>query len=349
MPKMSPQQAQALMQQINRDAAAAGMTPREFVRQLIQGGAHIVGAQTHLTDDGVSANIVDELEDAPSDFDALVRRRNRLLQETGGDELAMEALMQQHERSQLSQGSPAPASATKGVLGSSALVAASLSDAAPQVYGGISIAPARGVTKDVQTVQVASWNADNDFETRPVTIMFQNIVTALGATTGGLRPFGLVQVGTRDSSAPIYVDIARGCMFTIAASNVAVFVGLDPVAASNANRNQMQLAGMISFMPVVRTTPIYRTVYLDYLAGTTLSVNVPPFANRVWLVRDNIATVAVSLDFRDSNLVEIYQHTLAAGAQMTTPIPLSSDVAVIDVTKTAGNSSEARLIFELGL
>ncbi len=307
----------------------------------------------HIMRDSGGLTEVMDVETEDSDFTELIRNKQRAHEEAGGDELAALIIHRDHVGKQLPPDSPAPPSATKGLLGSSALVSnAQGSVGLPQVFGGVSTNPAVGSSNQVVLAEVARWNADNDFETRPVTITFQNItatpISSKAAITPlGLRPFGLVQFGTSSASSPLYVDIGRGCQFTVGASAVSVAVGVDPVASTIIN--QMQLAGMISFNPVVRTTPIYRTVYLDDLEGATVTVNVPPFANRVWFFRTAPASVAASLVFTDSTNNAVYEVDVAAGSNMTVPIPLTSEVAFIQVAKTAGASNYARLVFELGL
>lgn len=326
-------------------AAGDGTYNRDPISQMT------TGPQIVRTDGGLID--VDNLEhDDGSDFTELIRSKQRALEEAGGDDLAAHVIHRDSVAQQLPASSPAPPSATKGLLGSTAIVTATLSDSQPQVYGGVSPMPTSASTKNVNIVQVARWDADNDFETRPVTISFQNLVntivnTNFGLTVNGLRPFGFVNFGTASASTPLYVDIGRGCQFTVGASSVQVSVGLDPCAASQSAINTMQLSGMISFNPVVRTNPIYRTVYFDNLQ-TGAEVTVPPFANRVWIwVKD--LTAAIRMTFLDSSSAAIYSFTLAAGAFMVTPVPLSSDAAFVEVDKTAGSDTQARLIFELGV
>jgi len=111
----------------------------------------------------------------------------------------------------------------------------------------------------------------------------------------------------------------------------------------------MKLAGMLSFYPVIRTTPVTRTKYIDFIAAIAVNVVVPAFAKNVSVWRGGVSTVALTLDFKDTAGNVLYTFLLAAGSSMTDPIPLSDDVASIDVTKTAGadNAFDVRLIFEL--
>jgi len=332
-------------------AAGDGTYDRDPISQMTP------GPQLVRTDGGLID--ADDLEhDEDSDFTELIRSKQRALDEAGGDDLAGHVIHRSYVGQQLPANSPAPPSATKGVLGSTATVTARLDETRPQVYGGVSTNPTIDTTKDVNIVQVARWDADNDFETRPVTISFQNLVntinnTSFGLSVNGLRPFGLVNFGTAAVSTPIYVDICKGCEFTVGASSVQLSVGIDPAAPGSALINSMQLSGMISFNPTVRTNPIYRTVYLDDLrSGPGINppvVTVPPFARRVWIwVNDPTHVTSVELDFEDSSQADVYVFNLPAGTPMTVPVPLSSDVAFIVVKKT-GNDCQARLVFELGL
>jgi hypothetical protein len=306
-----------------------------------------------LSFDGASTEIVDSREAPANDWDEMIEQREQAMAEGGGDDLSREAILLERQRVESAAKSPFvntnPPSAGTGTLGSSATVTAPVSDVIPKIYGGISPQPANNQLVNIVTAQVAEWISDSDLETRAVTVSFQTTQQSFFSTPAGLRPFGVVQFGTGTvPGALIYVDICRGAQFTVPGSSVRLFVGLDPVAAGIANQNSMLLAGAISFGPTVRAAPIYRTVYLDNWQNTPYSIFVPPFATRVWFFRMNQATVAATIQVQDSNAQPIYAYDLAAGAQMTAPIPLTSDASNILLTRTAGANGQARLVFELG-
>jgi hypothetical protein len=208
--------------------------------------------------------------------------------------------------------------------------------------------------------QVATWSADSEGESQPVTIQFLPIVQILqgvGAaeplTPPGIitsvRPYGIINFGTRN----VYkaeVDIGLGVQLTLGASEVSLQVALDE-APLFAEQSAIVLAGMLSFWTCVRTAPVTRTRYIDALtgAGSTFRVIIPAFAKQLLFWREPFAD-AVVLTFLDStNTTVIYSFTLAAGVFMLEPIPVPADAFVLQVQNVTGTAMNARAIFELSL
>lgn len=194
-------------------------------------------------------------------------------------------------------------------------------------------------------IQVAFWSSDDEIETTPVSVVFAPaalVNSSNGLAVARLRPFGRVRFGSRGAFAQVDVDITAGCQFTVPASEVSLQIGFD-IPTGGGSAVTEQLTGMLSFMPIVRTAPITRTVYLDSVSGSA-SFFIPAFAKRVWLWRTPISE-AVIISFQDSSADTVYPYTLAAGAYMFDPIPISGDVMQIAATFTGPVT--LRFIFEL--
>lgn len=277
---------------------------------LVQPGAEEVAG---LDDDG---NVRDELDVA----DDLLR-----LNPTA-DDLSHKSSLKQHQKdaqaSIAPHYNPNPSSVSKGTLGGQ-----------DRVPTG-------------ENRQVANWPGD-DSETRPVSIVFAP-VQQIGETPNEppiLRPFGIIQFGTRGFLTRAEVDIGLGCQFTVPASAVTLQVAMEPSTPPGS----MILAGMLSFNPIVRWSPITRTLYGDQVGWVGTSVApfiVPPFAKNVSFWRNPITT-AVTLFFLDSSGAESYRVVLAANTIMTDPIPLSGDIVSIGTDVGLVGLTSAKLIFGL--
>jgi hypothetical protein len=207
------------------------------------------------------------------------------------------------------------------------------------------------VTRQDVPKTVAYWVGD-DAETLPVTVTVAPVRQST-TTASSFRPIATVQFGTRGFLVTVEVDIGVGCQFTVSGSQVTVQVGMDQTAIVNsgsAGSGPMTLTGMLSFYPMVRETPVTRTIYVDTITAVEQKVSVPALAKNVSIWRTAGAT-AILLNFYDSNNIAIvYSFSLAANATMLSPgIPLTGDVEFIGVSTTAGADTPGRLIFELSL
>jgi hypothetical protein len=257
-----------------------------------------------------------------------------------GDELTQKAALRKNQWHTLNAQAPfsrlQPPSVLKGVLGGQQKVSSD-----PNVVAGIN-----------SSAQVALWGGD-DVETMPVSITLapvQQIFAVDSAlAVGSLRPYGIVQFGTRGFLVKVEVDIGRGCQFSVGASYVSVQVALEPVVAP-AVGSTMLLSGMLSFLPVSHTTPLTRTKYVDFLAiGAHETILLPAFAKNLAVWR-NPLTTEITLSFRDANDINTYSYVIAAGATLLEPIPLSNDIVAVRVTNTGGVLVDhVRLIFGLSL
>ena len=202
-------------------------------------------------------------------------------------------------------------------------------------------------------VEVARWTGNSQVEACPITIGLGEVSPTGAAVdipagpffTPVFRPFAIIQYGTRNSVISFEVDIGLGTQFTIGASAVNVIVGLEDTSTVG----EMRLAGQLSFYTVTRTTPVTRTLYYD-TNGVSLSHKfaVAKFAKSVTVWR-KISTQALTIGFKRSNNTIAYTVTLAAGAFMTDPIPLSGEIFFIDVSAGLAVLDDTSLIFELNV
>lgn len=204
-------------------------------------------------------------------------------------------------------------------------------------------------------VQVANWSGD-DAETLPITVTFaQNTTQLLGTPTAPVRPFGIIQFGTRAISVTAEIDIGSGVQFTVNASAITLQVGIetrsDLVFPSGVTFfAQTKLAGMISFHPTTHALPVTRTRYIDEIVAgaTTATVSVPLFARSLIFMHGFTATAAYLLTFYDSLAFPVYSYPILANSYPLDPIPLSTDVVAVKVARTDGGAAgNERLIFGL--
>lgn len=184
--------------------------------------------------------------------------------------------------------------------------------------------------------EVARWTAESQIESCPVTVTFGEASQALAPSqrifvpnVPGLRPFGIVQFGTRNAAIFLEVDIGTGVQFTIGASAVNLQVGLENSLAAN-SVGGLTLAGQLSFYPVVRSQKITRTRYFDTDGVTvTADFSVPNFAKDVTIIVPFAAAASQIVSFLNSNEKSVYEVELAANT--ITTIPLSGEVFTVQV------------------
>jgi hypothetical protein len=336
----------ALFEALQQDAARLGISVGEMIKRVTS-GAHVVGGSgvpvrgaeipsgpTYMASkgDGAWLDVEDRQtpEDEDSDFSDLVQAREQALVDGGGDTLAQEAIFADRHRAALARDAAfvrnVPKSITTAMLGQ-------------QVQ----------VNSDGTTKQVVYWQGATE-ETLPVTVAISPISTSInaGGLTGLAQPFAKVTFGTMNGVHTFFVDIGTGIQFTVPASSITVDVGLE--TQTGIRSSSMLIAGAISFHPTVRTSPLTRTVYVDPIPNGDAIIQVPPFARRVIFYRNPATTAITAFNFVDTFSRVVYQTALAASAQFTDPIWLSTDVTSVDIFAADGTgSSHLRAIFELAL
>lgn len=289
---------------------------------------------THLINDGATVQIADARSGGPSDFDELVEARASAVAEFGGDELAGYAQHQHNEVAAL--GAAAPWMRTNPLSVVSAII------------GGQAVPNGQQFEAATQPVQLCSWNGeDPDTKNVIVNIAAVTLKQADGAA-GFFESYGIVQFGTRGFLNTVEVDV--GQQFVVGASTVIVQVKAFLAPQTLDSILPPTFVGMLSFGNTNRTAPLTRTKYIDTAVpgGTPVIVTVPPYAKNVVVWRFGTGTPGMTILFEAADGSTLYDFTIAAGAYMTTPIPLTPDVFQLAITP-ATNPIVGRVIFELGL
>lgn len=345
----------ALMAALKNDAAKLGISVEELIKRIMSSGGHVVGSlgageipqgPTYISAEGggVWNNIADAGEPV-DDFEELAQNHSRFLEEAEGDDLARDILLRNHVTKQQAAQSPFvnqnPPSAASAMLGSTQHVSTGLGK------GGVM---PRGLP-----VTCAYW-VDGDAHAQPVVVTFAPIsqIGGIASQIDAARAIGIITFGTKATQQTIEVDIGQGCEVQVSGSSVTASVALEggnSGGVPDGDQLTATLAAMISFRTIFRASaPITKSVYFDPLSGAgSHLVPVPAFAKKVWLTRNNLATVSVDLFGQDSVGERRWQFSLATTVSMTDPIILDGSITNIEVVKTAGADSSAQLVFELGV
>jgi hypothetical protein len=215
--------------------------------------------------------------------------------------------------------------------------------------------------------QVAMWGGA-DAETLPVTVIFapvQQVNTFFGAPgVNALRPYGIIQFGTRGFLTKAEVDIGRGCQFTVNASQVSLQVGLEGPAPGEtpAPNTSMLLSGMLSFYTTTHRPPVTRTIARPFYPDSSTPSEIffiPPFARGVMLLANTPTSgpafpAFFQLVFYSSNQNQLGNYIYAGSVAGAPPwptgfIPLPNDAVAMTVSYPAAfpTNLPLSLIFEL--
>lgn len=324
-------------QELVRISQMAAQAARQMREQQVLGAlalAQQVRAQREAQDEAERAALYtpDRLDIADATADLAV----------GADSLDKKVATRNAEWQQLDAMAPFmrtnPVSALNGTLGNQAT---------------LRIGP--NVDASEGNAQVALWQGD-DAETGPVTVTLAPVVGVQSpnvvskSITGGnvpiIRPYAIVQFGTRGFAANFEVDIGLGCQFTLTASTVSVQVLLEQTAGALDAETEVQLSGMLSFGPTNRQpAPITRSKWINVGAGSTSSaIPIPAFAKRVYLL-NGIAAATWALAFKASDGSTLYG--LTGTGTMTVPAMIANGIYTMTVQATGGDIVRGALVFEL--
>jgi hypothetical protein len=196
--------------------------------------------------------------------------------------------------------------------------------------------------------QVAFWPGD-DADCLPVTATLGPVlatqVLPTKAQGAPIRPYGILQWGTRGAQVSAEVDIGTGAQLTLGAANITLQVALEDTTSLGVTV-PVQLTGMLSFYPIVSAIPNTRTRYINSLI-VSQTITIPAFAKSFTIWRDTRASQVTALV--QSNASSDYTYTLAANTDMTTPIPLAGDSSKILITNGGAPGLNVVVIFQLGL
>lgn len=222
------------------------------------------------------------------------------------------------------------------------------------------------VVNSGQLIQTVAWTGP-DNETVPITVTAWPVaqLAQVGSSTfpgpgpeHHWRPYAVAQFGTRGFSVKLEVDIGLGTQFTVSGSSMTLQLGMTPQPGVGGEPNvptaAMKLAGMISFLPVVRTAPLYRTRWVgDFVlsAALTYLIPIPAAAKTVSYLGGNYNNAGATLNFLTFDAVTV-QYKVVPITPMD-KIPISDDIIYIVVGDLTGGGAMldqlARLVFELGV
>lgn len=280
---------------------------------------HLVRTDGGMLDVGV-------VETGSDDFAELQRDRQRAMEQAGGDDLAMEQIYRAHNEAKLNQLAPFtrsnPSSMYKALLGNT-----------------------RTVKVGDQAVQVAYWVADSDGDAQAMTVLFAPVrPIGFDSSTAVFRPYGIIQFGNSAGLVTAEVDIGvGGAQFTVCASSITLQVAMEVLTGAGS----VQLSGMLSAQPCVRTAPLTRTKYVDVTLPGDNFVAVPAFAKGFYVQRGT-TTGTLQLNLCNNKQLVNSTVTVAPGAQSPLDfIPISGDTYFVDVVNS--DITNVELIFVLGL
>lgn len=216
-------------------------------------------------------------------------------------------------------------------------------------------------TNTPNLAQIAYWPGD-DAEAMPLTVTMGNVgIYSTGSfieapnTTAPIRPFLVLQYGTKGFSLRLEVDLHQGCQFTVGASQATLQVGLDLVGHGLfQNFPTVPLTGMFSFWASQKSTPMTRTRYIDDLAAGAVSsvIAVPAFAMDLVVVASQQLGAASSPPFSvlvvDSSGGRVASAVVAADTEMP-PLRLPNDAAAVVITNNFGGLTAANFRAVFGL
>lgn len=323
----------ALLQALKEDAARMGITVPELIRRITS-GAHIIGAAqpremndppTYMASGEGNMPQIEGYGEPTDDFEEMAIAREQALVEAGGDDLAREVIYQKGIREKLQANnliSGNPSSAAKAAMGSIATVKSG-------VLG--SNAPT-----------VAYWTADSDAETRCVGVTLGMVPVSPTFGNFSVKPFGIVQWGTRGQLQSMEVDILTGCRFTVEGSQVILQVAQD-VAVAPAADSQLILSGMLSFGSVSRPSPMTRTVDI---VNANQAIPIKPFAKMFYIHRIPTSD-QITVQIQNSGLQLLGEVPIAANAVFTDPIIIPNGATQINIIDVTGTFTRATVVFML--
>lgn len=198
-----------------------------------------------------------------------------------------------------------------------------------------------------QHIQVANWGG-KDAECCPITVTLAPVQGLVGQYTLTPLPYGIVRWGTRGFLVSAEVDIGTGTQFTVGGSYATIEVALEDVldpAISSTNPNDFaNLAGMLSFWPVVRTKPITRTKSFP-LGGVNVqkTIDIPPFAKDFLVVFSNPAL------FGAGEKLLVQQQSTAVGTGIsvyTYSLDVTSEIRYLASSPTTLAGFASKLLFQ---
>jgi len=163
----------------------------------------------------------------------------------------------------------------------------------------------------------------------------------------GPRPFIVVTFGAEGAKVDVKMDAGQRC--TVVASYVGVVGSLNP-PRTDFQKGQVDIGASIGFFAAPSVAPVICTEYIDDLADTFSSDLIPRPVKAMYLQPMQSLTLggsAVITFYAADGTIPQYQVPWINGAQ-NVPIPLTADIAFIQVTNTGGGP-RFRLPFQLSM
>lgn len=197
-----------------------------------------------------------------------------------------------------------------------------------------------------------------DVEATPILVSLVNIRTIVDGqaqVNASYRPYALIKYGTKGVFAEAKVDIAQNRQLVVLGSAVYVYVAMDPAPVGQ-NPGKMQLGASLAFGAARSGGPVIRTLYFDNVlaASSSRPVSIPYAAVQLLPVQKANVADDIVIEFRDSNPgvsggSVLYTYSLPPGQIMTSPVPITGDVASVVISNLGPLSASVRLPFELSL
>jgi len=202
----------------------------------------------------------------------------------------------------------------------------------------------------LQSDTVAFWQGKK-WESQAVTIDIANFTIPPNPPTAQVsaRPYGIVTFGADGCFGQVKFDINYGARFTLVGNYVSVLVGMDPPRRGYMSASR-RLGASLGFFAAPSTAPVTLTEYIDGLVafGTTFLTR-PNRATAILPIQtSNPDTGILGLNFIEEGGGLITRLTIVGATQLT-PIPLTPDVAIIEVINNGPEQVSVRLPFQLAL
>jgi len=171
-------------------------------------------------------------------------------------------------------------------------------------------------------------------------------------STFGFRPFAIVEYGSDGFKTTAKLDVGYGTRFTIVGNYVTVLLGMGPPPPESLGGSGILSVGAsLGFFAAPSIAPVTYTAYIDGTGGSTQSIIRPQKAQVLLPVQCSDPVAPITLQFYDFGSVLLYTQKIVIGtAAANTPIPITNDVARIDVTYTGMLVGvQVRLPFQLAL
>ena len=305
-----------------------------------------------------------------NDFDEIADQQAQAYESAPGDDMEVEAQRRNIESANDAAGdddTPSVSIAPKsiegsrlgsavtlqyGAIGSTSNVVTDIIDPATGLVTGQTVTQVQTANGIVQEATALLWQGEKK-EAQAVTVDVG--VLSAAAFQTATRPYGVVTYGSDGVTTSARFDIMSGSRFTVVGNYVSVVLGMDqflqlnPQTGKNFDQGVMSFGASLGFFAAPSIAPVMSTIYVDDLAPGN-SPMYPRPAKSVALLPPQSSTFGsnVTMFFMSSTGLTLYQLTFNVG-NVIVPIPLSGDVAFIEIQNNDLANRSYRLPFQLAL